>query len=138
MRKTTKLMASLALAAALGTSLAACSSSPEENTASACDSYAAFVGAVAEVKTSLSSSSTVGEIKAARDKVTTAYTELNTALDKVGSDRADTLAAAWKDLDSAISGMDEGLTVPEAKEALQGDLGKVESAQTGLDADLKC
>lgn len=138
MRKTTKLFTSLAMTLALGASLAACSASPEENSKAACDSYAAFVGAVAEVKTSLTSGSTVGDIQSARDKVTTAYTDLQKSLDKVSSDRKGELESAWKDLDKAVSDVDKNLTVPQAKDTLTAPVQKVEEAQTALNKDLTC
>lgn len=138
MRKTTKLFTSLAMTIALGASLAACSASPEENSKAACDSYAAFVGAVAEVKTSLTSGSTVGDIQSARDKVSTAYTELQKSLDKVSSDRKDELDAAWKELDKAVSDVDKNLTIPQAAESLSAPVAKVEAAQTDLNKDLTC
>lgn len=138
MRKTTKLFTSLAMTIALGASLAACSASPEENSKAACDSYAAFVGAVAEVKTSLTSGSTVGDIQSARDKVSTAYTELQKSLDKVSGDRKNELDAAWKDLDKAVSDVDKNLTIPQAAESLSAPVAKVEAAQSDLNKDLTC
>ncbi|MGL3805739.1 hypothetical protein ACSYDW_06530 [Paeniglutamicibacter sp. R2-26] len=138
MRKTAKLFTSLTLTAVLGASLAACSSTPEENTAAACDSYAAFVGAVAEVKTSLTSAPTVGEIKEARDKVASSYADLQKSLEKVEADRKDALDAAWKNLDKAVSDVDSDMTVPQAKDSVSDDIAGVETAQKGISEALKC
>ncbi|MGL3805670.1 hypothetical protein ACSYDW_06185 [Paeniglutamicibacter sp. R2-26] len=138
MRKSTKLFTSMAVIAALGLPLSACSSSPQENASAACDSYAALVGAVAEVKTTLSSGSSIGEIQAARDKVKAAYTDLEKSLDKVGADRKEAVDAAVKDFDKAVSDVDKNLTVPQAKEALSDDIAKVEAAQADLKKDLAC
>ncbi|MBP2414200.1 hypothetical protein JOF48_002999 [Arthrobacter stackebrandtii] len=138
MRKTTKMFASLALAAILGTSMAACSSTPEENTTSACDSYTTFVNAVGDVNTALTSGSTIGDIRDARDKAASAYEELNKNLDEVSQDRVDALDAAWEGLDKAVTGLDKDMTIPEAKDALTGNVSKLASAQSELNADLKC
>lgn len=138
MRSTTTMFASVALAAVLGTSMAACSSTPEENTVSACDSYTTFVNAVGDVNTALASGSTIGDIQDARDKAAKAYDELNKNLDKVSQDRVDALGSAWKDLDKAVTGLDKDLTVPEAKAALNGNISELASAQSELNADLKC
>ncbi|GAA1495134.1 hypothetical protein [Paeniglutamicibacter kerguelensis] len=138
MRKSTKLFTSLAMTVALGASLAACSSTPEENTAAACDSYAAFVGAVAEVKTSLNSGSNIGAIQAARDKVKAAYSDLEKSLEKVGEDRRDAFETAWDDLDKAVSDVDPDMTVPEAKASLSDNIAQVETAQKNLNDELGC
>ncbi|PYI38044.1 hypothetical protein CVS30_12555 [Arthrobacter psychrolactophilus] len=138
MRTSLRIISALSLTATLALSVAACSSSPEENTASACSAQTAFVTAVNEVKTSLDESSTLAEIKVARDKVSTAYSTLNKELDNVGSDQAKELETAWKDLDKAVSDLDDGLTVPQAKDALSGSLSKVENAQTAVKTGLDC
>ncbi|MFF5792479.1 hypothetical protein ACFY5D_10545 [Paeniglutamicibacter sp. NPDC012692] len=137
MRKTTKLFTSLAMTLALGASLAACSS-PEENSSAACDSYAKLVGSVAEVKTSLTSASSVNDIQAAHEKVKTSYADLQKSLDKVSGDRKEAFDAAWKDFDKAVSDVDKNLTVPQAKEALADDVAKIQAAQTELNKDLTC
>ena len=138
MRKAIQIITAVSLAASLGLSLGACSSSPSENKASACQANTAFVEAVAGVQNSLNSSSTLAEIKTARDKVKTAYTELNKQLDKVGSDQAKALETAWEDLDKAVSGLDDKLTVPEAKVALEDSLAQVKNAQDKIESGLTC
>lgn len=138
MRNTTKMFTSLTLTALVGVSLAACSSTPQENTSAACDSYAAFVGSVTEVKTSLDSASTVGDIQAARDKVASSYADLQKSLDKVAEDRKDALDTAWNDLNKAVSNVSSSMTVPEAKASVSDDVAKVEAAQKAVGEDLKC
>lgn len=138
MRKSIQIITAVSLAASLGLSLGACSSSPSENKASACQAHTAFVDAVAGVQNSLDSSSTLAEIKAARDTVKTAYTELNKELDKVGSDQVKALETAWEDLDKAVSGLDDKLTVPEAKVALEDSMAEVKAAQDKIESGLTC
>ncbi|GAA1495040.1 hypothetical protein [Paeniglutamicibacter kerguelensis] len=138
MRNTTKMFTSLTLTALLGVSLAACSSTPEENTAAACESYAAFVGSVAEVKTSLDSGSTVGDIQAARDKVASTYDDLRKSMENVAEDRKGELDTAWNDLNKAVNDVSSSMTVPEAKASLSDDVAKVEAAQEAVGEDLKC
>ncbi|MBP2414369.1 hypothetical protein JOF48_003168 [Arthrobacter stackebrandtii] len=138
MRKAIQIITAVSLAASLGLSLGACSSSPSENKAAACQANTAFVEAVTGVQNSLDSSSTLAEIKAARDTVKTAYTELDKQLDKVGSDQVKALETAWKDLDDAVSGLDDNLTVPEAKVALEDSLAQVKNAQDKIESGLTC
>lgn len=133
-----KLITSLTLTVALGASTAACSSSPVENVAEACDSYEALVGAVAEVKTAIGSGSTIGEIREARDEVKTAYADLEGSLEDVSGDRLESFEEAWKDLDHAVSELDENLTVPQARDALSEDFEDLETAHAALSEDLSC
>lgn len=138
MRNTGKTFTSLSLTALLAVSLAACSSTPQENTKAACDSYTAFSTAVSGLKTSLDSGSTVGDIQSARDKVSSTYSDLQKSLDKVSEDRKNALDSAWNDLNKAVSDVSPDMTVPEAKASLTDDVAKVAAAQTAVNEDLKC
>lgn len=123
---------------ALALSLAACSSTAQENETSACDAYTALVGSVDDARASLSTSSSVGDITDARDEIKTSYENLQTALDKVGKDRSDALASAWGEFDKAVDGIDSDLTVPEAAASLQEEVAGIEAAQQKLDEVLSC
>lgn len=138
MRKTTKGVGAALMCLALGVSLGACSSTPEENESAACDSYAAFAGTVAEVRTSLNSDSSIAEIKDGSDKVKDAYADLKESIGTVSADRQEALDEAWTSLDTAISDLDADLSVPEAKNAIESDLETVEMAQAEVKSDLSC
>ncbi|NHB84401.1 hypothetical protein G7085_06735 [Tessaracoccus sp. HDW20] len=93
---------------------------------------------MAKAKVSLSSSSSIADITAARDEVKASYDELTTAIDKIEADRKDDLAAARTQLQDAIKDIDTDLTVPEAAATLTDELAEVEAAQEALEAALTC
>lgn len=138
----TKLLATTFVAGAVMLSVAACSSdddnSAADNAAGACDSYAAFVGTVAEAQTSLNASSSIGEISEARADVAGAHDDLVAAAKTVGQDRLDALSAAWAEYDEAVANLDPNLTVPAAAQQLRGNLESVVMAQNALGSSLGC
>lgn len=138
MSRTRNIITSIALCAALGTTLAGCTSSPEDNSAAACEAYDAFTSSVAEARSSLTTSSSVGEIADARDSVKDAYAKLDDALGDVSADRKAALEDAWSAYNDAVSDVDPSLTVPEAAESLSDEVGAIESAQASLSEDLTC
>ena len=123
---------------ALGLVVTGCTATPEENADAACDAYAELVGAVTEAQTALDESSTLEEIREARESVADAYDELEASLDDVDRDRIDALATAWESFDRAVDDLDDGLTVPEAAEELSDEVAAVRSAQEDLGTDLTC
>lgn len=138
MMKPARLVLSLGVSAALALSLSACSSDPEENENKACDAYAEYVGAVAEARVSLSSSSSIGEIREARDNVADKYEKLQSALDEVEQDRVDAVEDSWNSFTDAVDDVDGDLTVPEAADELSPAVDQLEQAQANLGASLDC
>lgn len=138
MKKQFRSALALAFGAALALTATACSSTPEENEAGACDAYKNFVEAVAGVQATVDGSSSVGDIREAREKVATTYKELEGSLDKVSADRKEALSGSWEQLSKAIEDLDENLSVPEAKTAISDEITALQSAQTSANADLKC
>ncbi|GGL81192.1 hypothetical protein [Glutamicibacter protophormiae] len=138
MNKHIKSALALAFGASLALSATACSSSPAENEAGACTAYNDFVAAVAGVQATVDGSSSVGEIREAREKVATTYKELEGNLDKVSADRKQALADSWEQLNKKIEDLDKDLSVPEAKAAISDELAALKSAQTSANTDLKC
>lgn len=138
MSRTRSIITSIALCAALGTTLAGCTSTAEDNTAAACDAYDSFVASVAEARSSLTTASTVGEIADARDSVKDAYAKLDDALGSVSADRKAALEDAWSAYNDAVSDVDPSLTVPEAAKTLTEEVGAIETAQADLSTDLTC
>ena len=138
----TKLLATTFVAGALMLSVAACSSdddhSATDNAAAACDSYAAFVGTVAEAQTSLNASSSIGEISETRADVAGAHDDLVAATKTVGKDRLYALSAAWAEYDEAVANLDPSLTVPAAAQQLRGNLESIVLAQNALGSSLGC
>lgn len=138
MNKHIKSALALAFGASLALSATACSPSPAENEAGACTAYNDFVAAVAGVQATVDGSSSVGEIREAREKVATTYKELEGNLDKVSADRKQALADSWEQLNKKIEDLDKDLSVPEAKAAISDELAALKSAQTSANTDLKC
>ncbi|KAM9865195.1 hypothetical protein ACIFOC_01724 [Leucobacter aridicollis] len=130
---------SLLACGALALSLAACSSpAPEENEGAACDAYGEFATTVDDARASLSASSTIEEITAARDEVQQSYEKLQEALVEVNKDRDSLLEDAWADFDKAINDIDPTMTVPDAVASLQEEVAAIEAAKQGLDESLTC
>lgn len=137
--QTIKTLPVLGAVALLAISLTGCSTAtPVENADAACDAYSSFVGVVAEAKSSIDASSSIGDIAAARDDIKAEYAALNESLADVTTDRQIELEAAWGELDNTIAELDDTLTVPEAIQAVQGSVADVERAQEALAADLTC
>ncbi|NKR41600.1 hypothetical protein [Prescottella equi] len=136
------LLATTFVAGALLLSAAGCSSdddhSAADNVAAACDSYAAWVGAVAEAQTSLDASSSLGEISDTRDEVSGAHDDLVASVTTVGQDRLDALSAAWVEYDQAVTNLDPNLTVPAAAQQLRGNIASIVEAQNALGSSLGC
>lgn len=133
------LLSSLLACGALALSLTACSApDPRANEASACDAYATFAAALDDARTSLSASSTIGEITAARDEIRTAYGKLQSTLEKVGEDRTSALEGAWNTFDRAVDDIDTGLTIPDAVASLQEEVAGIADAERNLDEALSC
>ena len=129
----------VALGAAFALTAAACgSTTPEENTASACAAYSEFTGAVSQARESLDSSSTMEEIRAERDNMAAKFKDLDAALENVSADRRTALDEAWKTFDENVTNLDESMTVPEAVDSLTGELDRVRDARADLQADLGC
>lgn len=138
MKKFAKSALALTFGTALAFSATACSSTPAENEATACDAYKGFVEAVAGVQATVDGTSSVGEIREAREKVASAYKELEGELDKVSADRKEALASSWEDLNKQVEDLDENLSVPEAKAAVTDQLTALQAAQTSVNTDLSC
>ncbi|MFC9515561.1 hypothetical protein ACFTSD_07535 [Nocardiaceae bacterium NPDC056970] len=137
-----KLLATTFVAGALMLTAAGCSSdddnSSADNVAAACDSYAAFVGAVSGAQTSLDASSTLGEISDTRDEVAGAHDDLVASVTTVSQDRLDALSAAWTEYDQAVTDLDPNLTVPAAAQQLRGNVAAIVVAQNALGSSLGC
>ena len=125
--------------AALALSAAACgSTTPEENTASACAAYSEFTESVSQARESLDSSSTIEEIRAERDNMANKFNDLDAALEDVNADRRAALEDAWNTFDENVTNLDESMTVPEAVDSLSGELDQVRDARADLQSELGC
>lgn len=129
----------LAVAAALTISMSSCGSpTPEENTAAACDAYAALASAVSDARTSLSADSTIDEIAEKRDAINKAYEDLEGALGDVGEDRQEAVKEAWESFNDKVDEVEGDSTVPQAIESLTSSIQQIQDAQTALNEDLTC
>lgn len=138
MKKYLKPSLAAAFAASLAVSMTACSSTPAENEADACGAYTGFVEAVAGADATIDGSSSVGEIREAREKIATAYDELDGKLGEVSADRKQALADSWKDLSKAIEDVNEDQDLPEAKASITEQIDAVKAAHASANTDLNC
>lgn len=119
--------------------VSACSTnSPEENQAAACSAYESFVGALNGAQEAMNSSTTVGEVRAARDTLASSYNSLADAMGNVAEDRQGEVDEAWKKFDSAVSDLSEDQAASDAVQSLSDEFASVANAQESALASLKC
>lgn len=118
-------------------SLSACSESTEDKEAAACDAYATFQSAAADLD-ALTLESTVDEISAARRAAANAYEDLENAADEVAEARSGELEEAIEALEDAVENIDGSATLPAAAASLQEEVAAVRAARDNLAAELSC
>ncbi|PRZ06905.1 hypothetical protein BCE75_105220 [Isoptericola sp. CG 20/1183] len=137
MRKNTLWTAASAAALVVPT-LAACSDSPEENTATACADWEAFRTALGDLRTTLTSEPTVGEVQTAREAVGDAYADLEDSLGSVADDRTEALDDAWESLQDAIDDVDDDASLADAASQVSEQADAVQTAGQDATAELGC
>jgi hypothetical protein len=121
----------------LAMALACSNPSPADAQSALCSNLATFQQSVNKL-TNLSSYSTVGEIKSARDDARNSFQavrEANTTLKNV---QVDALANAYDDLQNAISDLPDEATVQEAATSLQPQIAAVQSAREQVSSGVEC
>jgi hypothetical protein len=111
---------------------------PEENTASACAALEQLNSAVEAAKSDLSSAETMGDLRDIRESVSEAYTEAESALDRVAADRADQLAESWSALSEEVEGVSDDAAVADARESLIEEFRELGEARQVAQSDLEC
>ena len=83
-------------------------------------------------------STPVGDVKIAAAATLAAYAELRDALGDFAGERVDALAAAMRDLDTAIDLLPEDLALEDARALLRDELDAVYAAWRALDSEIGC
>lgn len=128
---------SAAIVAALSLSLSACSDSAEDNEAQACDAISEFKASVAKIG-SLSTESTVEEIRATRSDVQKSYRALVTTLDDVADDRHLALDEAYDTFNDSVDDLASDASLADAVASLQEEAAAITSAQVAISDELSC
>lgn len=132
---TSVLLCALAIASLTG---CAPDAAPEENTASACAALEQLNSAVEAAKSDLSSAETMGDLRDIRESVSEAYTEAESALDRVAADRADQLAESWSALSEEVEGVSDDAAIADARESLIEEFRELGQARQDAQSDLEC
>jgi len=121
--------------------LASCTPQTAQTTqdakATLCTNLAQFNTSVATLK-SMSPNSTVGDFRQARDQVKTTFDAVKQSAQTVQEAKTAELEQAYQDLDKAIAGITDGMTLAQATATIAPQVAAVEAAQTQLDAGLQC
>jgi len=86
----------------------------------------------------LNATSSVGDIRDARDQVQSAMEDVRSSADQVTNVRVDDLNAAYDDLDRAVQGVPDDASVPEALQTIRPEIQGVVDARQNLTAELNC
>lgn len=109
----------------------------EQQKMTLCTQLAQFNTAVATLR-SMSPSSTVGDLRTARDQVKTTFDVVKTSARTVKDAKTEDLDRAYNDLDKAISDVPNTATLQQAMQSITPKVAAVEAAQTQMRAGLSC
>lgn len=102
-----------------------------------CTNLARFNTAVATLK-SMSPSSTVGDLKAARDQVKTTFGDVKNSASTVQNAKAEDLERAYESLDKAVTSIPDTATLSQASASVADEVAAVEAAYTQMNSGLNC
>ena len=86
----------------------------------------------------LNATSSVGDIRDARDQVQSAMEDVRSSADQVTNVRVDELNAAYDNLDRAVKSVPDDASVPEALQAIRPEVQGVVNARQNLTTELNC
>lgn len=134
MRRTTGVLVGLMLLAT-----GACSGdSPEANTEQACGAADNLTAALDDFRSTLTPDATVDEVRAARDDLSQAWQEFDSAASDVVADRSEELDEAWDGLQKAVDDVAGEATVSGAIDTLRDEAEGVKDAKDDVVAELDC
>lgn len=111
--------------------------STQDKQAELCTNLARFNTSVATLK-SMSPSSTVGDFRAAREQVKTAFADVKTSAQAVQGAKLADLEQAYQQLDTAVSSVPDSATLNQAAQSIAPSIAAVEAAQTQTRSGLNC
>lgn len=109
----------------------------QDKKAQLCTDLANFKTSVATLR-SMSPSSTVGDFKAARDQVKTAFGTVKTTAASVQDSKVEDLEKAQQDLDKAITNVPNTATLNQAMTSVTPQVTAVQQAEAKMTAGLSC
>lgn len=104
----------------------------------ACEQMELLAVEVDDLRTTIQGEPTIGELRQARDELREAQAEVDEAFEDVGEQRADAFAAAWEELDGAVSDLDDDATVPDALASVEEEVRAVVAARDDLVSAVEC
>ncbi|WP_144670046.1 hypothetical protein [Arthrobacter sp. U41] len=133
------LAGSIALGAAVAL-LTGCGSTdtPQENEAQVCVAAKAYASALTSFKDALTPTSTVDQVRSAREEVAKTHNELLEASEDVAQDRVDAVKEAEQSLDRAVKDVPNDATLAEARASLREEAVKVQAALSDLGTAASC
>jgi flagellar hook-basal body complex protein FliE len=127
----------LGAAAALLTGCGA-TDTPQENESQVCAATKAYASALTSFKDALTPTSTVDEVRAAREEVAKTHNELLEASEAVAKDRVDAVKEAEQNLERAVRDVPNDATLAQARESLRDEAIKVQAALSDLGTAASC
>lgn len=118
--------------------LGACSSSPEENVAAACDALNDYSTSLDTYARTLTPEASVESVRDAREAVVDAKSKVDDSLESVESDRAEALHEAWQSMQDTLDDLDGNTTLSAAAQTLAAEATQVQQAREQLSASLNC
>ncbi|MEX0269636.1 hypothetical protein AB3R30_10865 [Leptolyngbyaceae cyanobacterium UHCC 1019] len=109
----------------------------QDQKAQLCTDLARFNTAVATLA-SMSPSSTVGDLRAARDQVKTTFATVKTTAAGVKDSKVEDLDRAQQDLDKAITSVPNTATLKQAVTSVTPQVKAVQTAEATMKAGLSC
>lgn len=121
--------------------LASCAGQPAPSTqdtkAELCTNLARFDTAVATLK-SMSPSSTVSDLKNARDQVEVTFTAVRNSAGAVQDAKSQDLERAYAELDKAVTNVPNTATLNQAATSIAPQVAAVQAAEAQMEAQLNC
>jgi DNA repair exonuclease SbcCD ATPase subunit len=109
----------------------------EEAEAQLCEDLAALRAALDNFE-NINRTSTVEEIRDARDQVGSAMQDVRDSADQLEDIRVDELDAAYSNLENAVEDLPDDATAGEALQTIRPELQAVRDARQNLTAELNC
>ncbi|KUM33191.1 hypothetical protein [Arthrobacter sp. EPSL27] len=111
---------------------------PQENESQVCAATKAYASALTSFKDSLTPTSTVDQVKEAREQVAKAHEDLMKASEAVAKDRVDAVQEAEKKFAAAVRDIPDDATLAQVRASLRDDAANVQAALSDLGTAAKC
>jgi hypothetical protein len=96
------------------------------------------LGVALQNMAALNASSSVGDIRDARDQVQSAMDNVRNSANQVANVRLENLNTAYNNLDQTVQALPNDASVPEALQTIQPEVQDVRDARQNLSTELNC